>query len=89
MAMTVPIDKKDQAIYHTILADMHRLHALMLNMQTIESPEMAAGLREYFSRDQSLTLGRLSEWRGRRPEVYREASDAFANQIHQAEKTGP
>lgn len=87
--MVIPADKKDQAIYHTILADMHRLHAITLNMQTIDSPEMAAGLREYFTRDQSLTLGRLTEWRNRRQDVYREASEDFAHQIRRAETAGP
>lgn len=75
--MTTPTDKKDQAIYHTILAEMHRVQAMLLNLQTLDTPSTAAGLRDHFSREQNLALGKLNEWRGRRPEIYRQASENF------------
>ncbi|MBV9281462.1 MAG: hypothetical protein JOZ41_15385 [Chloroflexi bacterium] len=79
--MAVPSDRKQQAIYHAILAEMHRVHALLLNLQTIEDPDTEKALRDYFTREQTLTLGKLTEWKQRRPEVYRQASDDFQNQI--------
>jgi hypothetical protein len=78
--MTIPENTKDRAIYHTILSEMHRLHATILNMQTIDDAYSADALREHFGREQQLTLARLGEWRQRRPEVYREASDDFEGQ---------
>jgi hypothetical protein len=83
--MTVPEDKKDQAIYHTILSDMHRLQATMLNLQTITDPDTAEALREHFTREQNLALARLNEWRQRRPELYREAGADFQHQIRRRE----
>lgn len=79
--MTIPTDTKDRAAYHTILSDMHRLHATMLNLQTIGDPHTGEALREHFSREQQLTLAKLTEWRQRRPEIYREASADFEGQI--------
>lgn len=83
--MTVPGDKKDQAVYHMILSEMHRLQGLMLNLQTIGPPETAKGLQDHFTRDQNLTLGKLMEWKQRRPEIYQQAGDDFAQQKRQEE----
>ena len=79
--MVIPTDKKEQAIYHTILSDMHRLQGVLLNMQTIDLGETEQALREHFSREQNLILGRLMEWKQRRPDVYRQANDDFQNQV--------
>ncbi|MGI8827197.1 MAG: hypothetical protein ACR2JC_16455 [Chloroflexota bacterium] len=79
--MTIPTDKKDQGIYHMILADMHRVRALLLNMQTIDAPDTELALREHFSRDQNLTLGKLTEWKTRKPSLYREAMEDFQGQV--------
>ena len=78
--MTVPESTKDQAIYHTILSDLHRLRATILNLQATDSTETADALREHFGRERSLILSRLSEWRQRRPEIYENASEDFAKQ---------
>lgn len=78
--MAIPTDKKDRAIYHLILSEMHRLQGIMLNMQTIDTPDTADALREHFAREQNLALGKLTEWRNRRPEIYREASEDFKGQ---------
>ena len=78
--MTIPADKKDRAIYHLILSEMHRLQGIMLNMQTIDAPDTAEALREHFTREQNVALGKLTEWRNRRPEIYREASEDFKSQ---------
>lgn len=79
--MTERDDKKDRAIYHTILGDMHRLQGIMLNLQTLDNPDTAEGLRDHFRREQNLILGRLTEWKGRRPDVYQQASEDFQNQV--------
>lgn len=79
--MTVPEDLKERAIYHTILSEMHRLQSQMLNLRTIDDPYTAASLRDHFTREQNLTLGRLTEWKGRRPEVYRQAAEDFKSQV--------
>lgn len=79
--MTIPTDRKDQAIYHTILSDLHRLRAILLNLQTLEDPGTKQSLQEHFSREQSIVLGRLTEWRQRRAEIYREASADFDQQV--------
>jgi hypothetical protein len=79
--MTVPTDKKDRAIYHTILSELHRMQGIMLNLQTMDNADTAAALREHFMRDQNLVLGRLNEWRGRRPEVFRQANEDFKQQV--------
>ena len=81
--MAIPEDKKEGAIYHTILSDMHRLQAVLLNLQTIAAPDTEQALREHFSREQSLVLGRLTEWKQRRPDLYRVASDDFQRQARQ------
>jgi hypothetical protein len=78
--MPIPTGRKDQAIYHTILADMHRLRATALNLATIESGDMEQSLREHFTRDQTVLLGKLSEWRIHRPEIFREAEEDFKHQ---------
>lgn len=77
--MTIPTDKKEGAIYHTILAEMHRIQAQLLNMQTITDPDTAESLRQHFARDQSLSVARLAEWRQRRPDVFRQAEADFAS----------
>lgn len=79
--MAIPTEKKEQAVYHMILSELHRLQGLMLNMQTVESPDTEQALREHFAREQNLALARLSEWRQRRPDVFREANEDFQNQI--------
>jgi hypothetical protein len=79
--MTVPEDTKDRAIYHTVLSDMHRLQAIMLNLQTIDSPDTEKSLREHFGRERSLVLARLSEWKQRRPAIYQQAGEDFKSQI--------
>lgn len=78
--MTVPTGRKDRAIYHTILADMHRLRATALNLATIQSGDMEQSLREHFTREQTVLLGKLAEWRIHRPEIFREAEADFKNQ---------
>lgn len=85
MDTTIPKDLKEQAIYHTVLADMHRLHALLLNLRTLDAPDTAESLRQHFTREQSIVLGRLNEWRGRRPDLYRRAQTAFAQQVQAPE----
>lgn len=77
----IPTNTKDQAIYHTILSDMHRLRAGMLNLQALEDPDTARSLREHFQREQNVTLARLSEWRQRRPQIYEQASADFEKQV--------
>jgi hypothetical protein len=79
--MAIPEDKKAQAVYHTILAEMHRLHAMLLNLQTLDTVSTEASLRDHFTREQNLSLGKLSEWRTRRPDIYAAASEAFKEQI--------
>lgn len=79
--MAIPADKKDRAIYHTILADMHRLRAMSLNLQTIEAGDTEQSLREHFGREQTILTGKLSEWRGHRPQVFKEAEADFRDQI--------
>jgi hypothetical protein len=87
--VTIPEDRKDQAIYHTILSDMHRMQAMMLNLQTMTDLDTAEALREHFTREQNLTLARLNEWRQRRPELYREAGEDFQHQIRRREGAQP
>lgn len=80
-SVTIPSSKKDQAIYHTILGEMHRLRAMLLNLQTLDTPSTAAGLRDHFTREQTLSLGKLTEWRNRRPDIYRRAGEDFESQV--------
>lgn len=86
--MARPRSTKDRTIYHTILSDLHRMQATLLNMQVLDEPTTAAALREHFTRQQSITLGKLTEWRQRRPEIYRQAQEDFQQQIHQLEDAG-
>lgn len=79
--MTIPTDKKDQAVYHTILAEMHRLHATMLNRQVMAHDQTEAAILEHFGRQQTLALGKLVEWKGRRPEIYAQAAEDFRHQV--------
>ncbi len=76
--MPVPEDRKDAAAYHTIMAEMHRLQAVMISLASVVEDERAEALREHFGREQRLTMGKLTEWRGRRPQIYAEASRDFA-----------
>lgn len=78
--MDVPEGVKERAIYHTILSDLHRLQATMLNLQSADSADTAEALREHFGRERSLILSRLAEWRQRRPDIYESASQDFARQ---------
>lgn len=73
-------ETRERAIYHTILGEMHRLRATLLNLQAIDAPDTAESLREYFGREKSVTTGKLAEWRQRRPELYRQASEAFSRE---------
>lgn len=82
--MTIPTDKKEQAIYHTILAEMHRMHAVMLNLQTMAGDQTDQALREHFTREQNLTLGKLMEWKQRRAALYQQATDDFQQQVRRA-----
>ena len=86
--MTIPTDMKEQAIYHTILSEMHRLHGVLLNMQTIQTGETEQALREHFTREQNLALARLMEWKQRRPGIYREANDDFQHQVRRQSVSG-
>ena len=79
--MTVPEGLKDQAVYHMILSELHRVHALMLNLRVLQDPFTAEGLRDHFTREQTLALGKLTEWRSHRPELYRQASEDFKSQV--------
>jgi hypothetical protein len=79
--MAIPEETKDRAIYHTILSDMHRLQAMMLNLQSIADPDTEEALREHFTRERTLALARLTEWKRRRPEIYQEAGEDFQHQI--------
>lgn len=78
--MPPPIDPKDAAVYHTILSDMHRLHAMTLNLASIEQGETAAALREHFGREQRILAGKLTEWRGHRSRIFEMAERDFAGQ---------
>jgi hypothetical protein len=79
--MTIPSDKKDQAIYHTILSELHRVHSILLNLQTLDEASTAEGLRDHFIRDRTLALGKVNEWKLRRPEIYRQANEDFQQQV--------
>ena len=73
-------DAKERAAYHMILSEMHRLRAVMLNMQTIAADETEVALREHFTHQQTLALGKLQEWKRHRPTTYKRAQDDFARQ---------
>ena len=79
--MTILHDKKDRAIYHTILSELHRVQGILLNLQTLDEASTAEGLRDHFTRDQTLTLGKINEWKRRRPDIYRLASEDFRQQV--------
>lgn len=83
--MAIPTGTKDQAIYHTILSDLHRMQATLLNMKVLDEPTTAEALREHFARQQSVTLGKLTEWRQRRPDLYRQAQDDFQQQVRRSD----
>ncbi|HZU13205.1 MAG TPA: hypothetical protein VFB58_10240 [Chloroflexota bacterium] len=70
-------ERRDQAAYHAILSDLHRVQSAILSLQTLDSPHTAESLRDYFTRERSIALGRLREWEQRRPDVYRLAGEAF------------
>lgn len=80
--MPPPEDKKERAIYHTVLAEMHRMQGILLNMQTLDDAQTAAALRDHFGREQNLVLAKLNEWRQRRPDIYRQAQDDFRHQAN-------
>jgi hypothetical protein len=82
--MAIPSEKQDRAIYHAILAEMHRLQSVLLSLQTHDDPDTVAAMREHFGLQQSVTLGKLSEWRQRRPDIYREAEADFKGQVAQS-----
>jgi hypothetical protein len=64
-----------------ILAEMHRVRALLLNMQTLDPDGTEQALREHLTREQNLALGKLTEWKQRRPEIYRQANEDFQRQV--------
>jgi len=76
--MAIPDDLKDRAVYHLILGEMHRMRGIMLNLQTLDVAETQQALREHYAREQTLALGKLTEWRKHRPEIYREAEESFS-----------
>jgi hypothetical protein len=80
--MTIPSDKREQAIYHTILSHMHRIRSLLLNLQMIDNPS-DKGISDHFARERTLTLGKLAEWKQRRPDLYREATEDFQHQVRE------
>lgn len=75
--MTATDEMKNEAVYHSILAEMHRLRSLLLNMQTIDLGTTEEAVRAHLGREQSLVLGKLTEWRGHRPRIYRKAEEEF------------
>lgn len=75
--MTGSDTKKDEAVYHSILSEMHRLRALLLNMQTVEPGSSEEGVRAHLGREQTITLGKLTEWKRHRPQIYRQAEEDF------------
>ena len=77
MSEVWPANAKERAIFHVILAEMHRAQACVYNLQSLSDPDTEAGLREHFTREQTLALGRISEWRQRRPQIYRMAAVEF------------
>jgi hypothetical protein len=79
--MPAPADPKEGAIYHTILSDLHRMQATLLNLRAIETNDAAPALREHFGREQTTVLARLNEWRQRRGDIYQRASADFAQQV--------
>jgi hypothetical protein len=70
-------ERKDEAVYHSILAEMHRLRALLLNLQTIDLGTTEEAVRSHLAREQTLVLGKLTEWRQHRPLIYRRAEQDF------------
>ena len=64
---------------------MHRVHSILLNLQTLAADGTEKSLREHFTREQNVTLGRLTEWKQRRPEIYRQANDDFQSQVKRKE----
>jgi hypothetical protein len=83
--MAIPVDRKERAIYHIILADMHRLRGVMLNLEQADQTEAESHLREHFGRELSILLGKLAEWRQHRSSLYAEAEKDFRRQSGQAE----
>ena len=79
--MPLPATAKDRAIYHTILSDMHRLRATILNLQTIETGETEESLRDHFGREQRILTAKLSEWRTHRPAIFRDVEADFDGQV--------
>jgi hypothetical protein len=75
--MAAPDDRKDAAVYHAILAEMHRLRSLLLNLQTVDLGSTEEVVRAHLSREQSVVLGKLTEWRQHRPHIYRKAEEDF------------
>jgi hypothetical protein len=85
MNMPIPAGRKDRAIYHIILADMHRLRGVMLNLEEVEGAESEGHMREHFGRELSILLGKLAEWRQHRSALYAEAEKDFQSQTGRAE----
>jgi hypothetical protein len=77
MSISPAENKKDAAVYHSIMAEMHRLRSLLLNLQTIDLGSTEEAVRSHLSREQSIVLGKLTEWRQHRPHIYREAETDF------------
>lgn len=87
--MTIPHDRKDRAIYHTVLSELHRVQSILLNLQTLDEASTAEGLRDHFTRDQTLTLGKLNEWKLRRPDIFRLANEDFQQQLQGGSGSNP
>ena len=75
--MSPDASAKDRAVYHQILSEMHRIRSIMLNMTTLDDPSTESSIREHMTREQNLALGRLQEWRQRRPQIYKVAEEDF------------
>jgi hypothetical protein len=75
--MTAADERKDEAVYHSVMAEMHRLRALLLNMQTIDLGSTEEAVRSHLAREQTIVLGKLTEWRQHRPLIYRRAEADF------------
>jgi hypothetical protein len=70
-------DLKDQVVYHSIMAELHRLQAITINLRTLDDPYTSEALSDHFRREQSLVLGKLAEWRRRCPAIHASASEDF------------
>jgi hypothetical protein len=87
-AVAIPGDRRERAIYHIVLADMHRLRGVMLNLEAVEHGETEEALREHFGRELTVLLGKLAEWRLRRSAIFAQAERDFKAQSEPAGEDG-